>query len=128
MSMLATAIQVGERLPLPDFVTRAAITRLVGSTRAKLAAADAEAERRFAEAMVEFPIAEQVEAANRQHYEVPAAFFGLVLGPRRKYSCCLYPRGDETLAEAESELGVSDWIDPDSGQLAEGQSKPHLSE
>ncbi|HOW47325.1 MAG TPA: hypothetical protein P5163_03540 [Rubrivivax sp.] len=34
----------------------------------------------------------------------------------------------ETLAEAESELGVSDWIDPDSGQLAEGQSKPHLSE
>ncbi len=102
MSMLATAIQVGERLPLPDFVTRAAITRLVGSTRAKLAAADAEAERRFAEAMVEFPIAEQVEAANRQHYEVPAAFFGLVLGPRRKYSCCLYPRGDETLAEAEA--------------------------
>lgn len=34
----------------------------------------------------------------------------------------------ETLAEAESELGVSDWIDPDSGELAEGQARPHLSE
>jgi hypothetical protein len=32
----------------------------------------------------------------------------------------------ETLAEAESELGVSDWIDPDSGGLAEGQSPTHL--
>jgi hypothetical protein len=32
----------------------------------------------------------------------------------------------ETLAEAESELGVSDWIDPDSGALAEGQAHTHL--
>jgi cyclopropane-fatty-acyl-phospholipid synthase len=26
--------------------------------------------------------------ANRQHYELPPEFFGLVLGPRRKYSSC----------------------------------------
>jgi hypothetical protein len=32
----------------------------------------------------------------------------------------------ETLAEAESEIGVSDWIDPDSGALAEGQGPTHL--
>ncbi len=32
----------------------------------------------------------------------------------------------ETLAEAESEIGVSDWIDPDSGALAEGQAHTHL--
>jgi hypothetical protein len=32
----------------------------------------------------------------------------------------------ETLAEAESEIGVADWIDPDSGALAEGQSRTHL--
>ena len=32
----------------------------------------------------------------------------------------------ETLAEAESELGVADWIDPDSGLPAEGQSPTHL--
>lgn len=32
----------------------------------------------------------------------------------------------ETLAEAESEIGVADWIDPDSGALAEGQARTHL--
>jgi len=34
----------------------------------------------------------------------------------------------ETLQEAEDELGVSDWVDPDTGQLAEGLSTPHLSD
>ena len=32
----------------------------------------------------------------------------------------------ETLQEAEDEIGVADWIDPDTGELAEGQSTPHL--
>lgn len=32
----------------------------------------------------------------------------------------------ETLQEAELELGISDWIDPDSGVPAEGQSTPRL--
>jgi hypothetical protein len=32
----------------------------------------------------------------------------------------------ETLAEAESEIGMSDWIDPDSGAPAEGQAPTHI--
>ena len=32
----------------------------------------------------------------------------------------------ETLQEAELELGISDWIDPDSGEPAEGLSTPRL--
>lgn len=32
----------------------------------------------------------------------------------------------ETLEEAEDELGMADWIDPDTGELAEGQSTPRL--
>ena len=32
----------------------------------------------------------------------------------------------ESLQEAEDEIGVADWIDPDTGELAEGQSTPHL--
>jgi hypothetical protein len=32
----------------------------------------------------------------------------------------------ETLAEAEHEIGISDWIDPDTGEPAEGQAPPHL--
>lgn len=33
----------------------------------------------------------------------------------------------ETLEEAESEIGISDWIDPDTGEPAEGIT-PHLSD
>ena len=38
------------------------------------------------------------EKANEQHYEVPARFFELVLGPRLKYSSCLWEPGTRTLA------------------------------
>jgi cyclopropane-fatty-acyl-phospholipid synthase len=46
-------------------------------------------------------LAEQTAAANEQHYEVPTDFYRHCLGPRFKYSGCLYPTGKETLAEAE---------------------------
>ena len=49
-------------------------------------------------------IAEQVDKANDQHYEVPPAFFQLVLGPRLKYSSCYWPTGVETLARAEDAM------------------------
>jgi cyclopropane-fatty-acyl-phospholipid synthase len=55
----------------------------------------------FVEAMRRFPIATHTDDANRQHYEVPAEFFALTLGARRKYSCCLYPTETTTLDEAE---------------------------
>ena len=32
----------------------------------------------------------------------------------------------ETLQEAENEIGIADWIDPDTGEPAEGQSTPRL--
>ncbi len=47
------------------------------------------------------PVAPVPEKANQQHYEVPAAFFELILGPRLKYSCCYFETPDSTLAEAE---------------------------
>lgn len=36
------------------------------------------------------------------------------------------PEPGETLEEAENELGVADWVDPDTGELAEGLSTPRL--
>lgn len=36
------------------------------------------------------------------------------------------PEPGESLQEAESELGISDWIDPETGDPAEGLSPPHL--
>jgi cyclopropane-fatty-acyl-phospholipid synthase len=51
--------------------------------------------------MCDHPIALFADDANAQHYELPPAFFGHVLGPQRKYSCCLYPDADTTLGQAE---------------------------
>lgn len=34
----------------------------------------------------------------------------------------------EMLHEAESDIGIADWIDPQTGEPAEGQSPPHLEE
>ena len=50
------------------------------------------------------PIAEHTAAANAQHYDTPPAFFGQVLGPRMKYSACLWPAGTTTLAQAEERM------------------------
>lgn len=101
MSLITAATNVIERVPFPDSVTAAGISYLVGRTRRKLAREGGGKEADFARLMAQHPIAVRPDAANAQHYEVPAAFFGLVLGPRRKYSCCLYDDGASTLAAAE---------------------------
>ena len=102
MSALAAVIGAFEGAPLPDVIRRAAVRSLVDGARRNLRVAPPEAEAAFALEMAAYPIAEHVRAANAQHYEVPAGFFERVLGPRLKYSCCLYPTGGESLAEAET--------------------------
>lgn len=47
------------------------------------------------------PIAIETNKANTQHYEVDTSVLQACLGPRMKYSSCLYPTGGETLAQAE---------------------------
>lgn len=101
MNLIASAIDTVERTPLPDPLTRYGIQFLVGRTRRRLSAGSMATDGDFASAMAGHPIATHVEAANQQHYELPPAFFGLTLGPRRKYSSCLYGNGAETLALAE---------------------------
>lgn len=96
------AAATAERLPVPDSLSRLGISIMVQRTRQKLGVAGQAAEQDFAETMAAFPIAQHTDAANAQHYEVPADFFGLVLGPHRKYSCCLYESGRKTLGEAEA--------------------------
>lgn len=46
----------------------------------------------------------ETDAANAQHDEVPADFFGLALGPRRKYSCARWPDGVGDLPAAEEAM------------------------
>ncbi len=101
MSALVSAIHALEGAPLPDAVRRAAVRLLVDGARRSLASAPPDADAAFAAEMASRPIAEHVEAANDQHYELPPAFFEHVLGPRLKYSSCLYPTDRETLEQAE---------------------------
>lgn len=101
MSAIASATGWVERLALPDALTELGVFLLVARTRRSIEALPASCEAEFAGAMRSLPIALHTGAANRQHYELPPQFFELTLGPRRKYSCCFYPRGAETLAEAE---------------------------
>ncbi|MCC6853357.1 MAG: hypothetical protein GX886_09850 [Comamonadaceae bacterium] len=37
------------------------------------------------------------------------------------------PAPGASLREAEDEIGISDWIDPDTGEPAEGRTPPRLS-
>ena len=50
------------------------------------------------------PIAEHTASANEQHYELPPAFFELLLGPRLKYSSALWSEGVHDLAGAEEAM------------------------
>jgi len=111
-----------EKNILPDWVIRAGIRRLLGQRIAEERRPDDEALRRhledYAADLRRRPIAESTQAANEQHYEVPAVFYRLCLGKGLKYSACLFPTGRETLDEAE-ELMLSLYVER--AQLADGQ-------
>jgi len=103
MNAITLATRFIEAMPIPDPLVRLGIAALCGRTHRKLSGNGAEANRDFARATAALPIAEHVEDANAQHYEVPAAFFNLVLGPQRKYSCCLFKSAADDLATAEEQ-------------------------
>ena len=99
---------LAERGLVPDSLVRAGIRHLLKKRLAAETAPDAsQREARLLRFMAELdasPIAIETSSANAQHYEVPAEFFRLHLGPRLKYSCCLYPEGRENLAGAEEAM------------------------
>jgi cyclopropane-fatty-acyl-phospholipid synthase len=108
MSFATTAASLAERCALPDFVIRAGMRRVIAANDACVPPPGTDAE--FVRAMGAYPIAEHADTANRQHYELPPEFFALFLGPRRKYSSCLYPTGAESLAQAEI-LALAETVD-----------------
>jgi cyclopropane-fatty-acyl-phospholipid synthase len=101
MTMMSSAINAFERLPLPDAVTAAGITFLCDRTRRSLTSYEQAQDAIFLDEMRQRPVAEHTDAANDQHYEIPPEFFSYILGPRRKYSCCLYQNTGDTLMDAE---------------------------
>lgn len=116
------AISWTEQGLVPDAIIRGAIRRLLRARLSELRADEvefvAEANARFAESMNTAPVAPLPEKANEQHYELPPEFFALALGPHRKYSCCHWGPGIETLADAEEQALA---ITCERAQLADGQ-------
>lgn len=103
MTLLRKAYDLADSAPIPDVFVRMAIATLVGRTSKRLAHEnDPGITTRFVDDLKRLPIAIHADAANEQHYEVPASFFELVLGPQRKYSCCYYDNAETSLADAES--------------------------
>ena len=104
-SISQSAIGWTESGLIPDSVIRRGIRRLLRQRLEAIRADDIEhadaAQRAFVAMMKKSPIALVPELANEQHYEVPAAFFAEALGVHRKYSCCFWPQGVDSLDDAE---------------------------
>jgi cyclopropane-fatty-acyl-phospholipid synthase len=96
--------RVLERDLVPERVLRLAIRanlrRRLRAERRK----GPDAKAAFLEELRGSPVALEPDAPNAQHYEEPPGFFELVLGPRMKYSACLWPEGVTTLAGAEEAM------------------------
>lgn len=102
---MKAAIALAESDLVPDALVRAGIRALLRRRLAHCAAARADGtEARFLASLASAPVAPVPEKANQQHYEVPPAFFKLALGPRLKYSSCLYAPEPVTLAVAEEAM------------------------
>ena len=97
-----------ERDLLPDSVIRTGIRRLLEARLREEDKGDPEAQQahlmRFVEELRSSPVAIATREANEQHYELPSAFFGLVLGRHLKYSSCYFKPGVTALDEAEAEM------------------------
>ena len=99
---------LAERGLVPDALLRAGIRKMCAARLRDEHADDPDAAARRNAALIaelrQSPVAIHTDAANRQHYELPPAFFTRCLGPRLKYSGCYYPTGKETLAQAEEAM------------------------
>ncbi|MCD8481397.1 MAG: cyclopropane-fatty-acyl-phospholipid synthase family protein [Verrucomicrobia bacterium] len=96
--------RLAERGLLPDALIRLGIRRLLEKRLQQ------EAERPdswlpdFIRQLDSSPVAVETDKANEQHYEVPAPYFELCLGPRLKYSGALWESGVDDLATAEEAM------------------------
>lgn len=103
---------------VPDALIRLAIRHLCAARLREEEDKSAVRQPAFLDAMQHGRVAECTGAANEQHYEVPEAFFRLVLGPQLKYSACWWPEGVDSLEKAEE---VSLRQVEERAKLADGQ-------
>jgi len=97
MSQAHELLNLADRGLLPDGAIRLGIRRLVRQRLRELESRDVESAadqvERHVRDMAAAPLALLPHKANEQHYEVPAAFYRLMLGPHLKYSCGYWGTG-----------------------------------
>lgn len=111
---MSLGIGLAEAGLLPDPLLRAGIRARHREVLRREDPGDAQARqeslRAFIKAMADSPVAPAPLASNRQHYEVPPRLFEEMLGPRLKYSACLWPENEldrlPRAAEAQRELNL----------------------
>ena len=93
---------------MPDALIRVGIRQLIRSRLRQESGGDDERrearQREMRRQLERGAIAEHTAAANAQHYDTPPDYFRYVLGPRLKYSACLWPAGTTALADAEERM------------------------
>ena len=87
--------------PIIRFGIRRQLQQRINTIRSASIAKEYERKMLYIMSLRNQPIAIKTASANEQHYEVGTGVLQASLGPRMKYSCCLYPEGSETLGQAE---------------------------
>ncbi len=100
--MTSLGINLAERGLIPLPALRIGIRRLLA--KRLLEAEQGPNVSALSSHLKESAIAVLPEKANEQHYEVPADFFELTLGPNLKYSSAYWPEGTASLSEAEEAM------------------------
>ena len=97
------AIQLAERRIISDALIRKGMRKLLSERLQQITANPRTAED-WVKALQIRPVAEETDAANEQHYEIPARYFHDVLGPHLKYSSGYWPEGCDSLETSEATM------------------------
>jgi cyclopropane-fatty-acyl-phospholipid synthase len=111
---MSLGIRLAEAGLVPDPILRAGIRvrhrEVLRREDPGSAEARQESLRAFIRSMAQSPVATAPLDSNRQHYEVPPKLFEEMLGPRLKYSACLWQESElgrvPKPSEAEREIGL----------------------
>ena len=114
---MSIGIQLAERGLATDAMIRGGIRKLLRE-RLDAIEADSKTQLEWITELESKPLAVDTDAANAQHYEIPAAYFQTVLGKHLKYSCGFWPKGHESLDESEAAMLE---LTSERAELSEGQ-------
>ncbi len=102
--LVASAVGLAESGLVPDTLIRAGMRRVIAARAASLERRDTVRAKAVIDLLGAGRVTESADLANRQHYEVPASLFEIMLGPRLKYSSCLWEAPHTTLEAAEEAM------------------------